>query len=283
MLDPKKVPVLILAGGLGTRLSEETQARPKPMVEIGEMPILLHLMRSYYAHGFNDFVICAGYRAWDIKEYFLHYKFRSNHLAIDHRETQHDSAEIFGRNDTQERWRVRIIDTGLETMTGGRVARALDAITDSITTDKPGDKSEKFDHFAVTYGDGLCDVNLTEELRFHEKHGKIGTMLGVTPVSRFGELNTNAEGLVEEFIEKPTFSEQQINGGFMFFKKEFRSYLSDAADCIFERKPLEKLARDRQMMLFKHKGFWQCMDTLRDKMLLQSLWDKGEAPWFKKG
>ena len=270
MLDPKNVPVLILAGGMGTRLSEETHVKPKPMVEIGELPILLHLMRSYYAHGFTDFVICAGYRAWDIKEYFLHYQFRQNHLAIDHRQNHQDSAEVFGKNETQENWRVRVIDTGLNTMTGGRIARALDSISE-----------EKFAHFAVTYGDGLSDVDLTAELKFHEKHGKIGTMLGVAPVSRFGELKTGPDGLVEQFIEKPAFSEEQINGGFMFFRRDFRPYLGNAADCVLERKPLEKLAQDRGMMLFRHKGFWQCMDTLRDKTLLQSLWDQGQAPWVK--
>lgn len=271
MIDPKNVPVFILAGGMGTRLSEETNVKPKPMVEVGGIPILLHIMRSYYAHGFSDFVICAGYRAWDIKEFFLHYQFRLNHLSIDHRNEHHSSAKVFSQNTEQERWRVRVIDTGLETMTGARIAKAFDHIQD-----------ESFSHMAVTYGDGLCDVDLSAELVFHEKHGKIGTILGVKPVSRFGELEVDSSGAVTQFAEKPDFNQSLINGGFFFFKRDFRKYLSLDPTSILERQPLEALAKEGHLKLYEHRGFWQCMDTLRDKTQLQSLWDRGQAPWVKK-
>lgn len=271
MIEPKNVPVFILAGGMGTRLSEETNVKPKPMVEIGGIPILLHLMRTYYAHGFSDFVICAGYRSWDIKEFFLHYQFRLNHLSIDHRAEHHAAAKVFSQNTEQERWRVRVIDTGLETMTGARIAKAFDEI-----------QGESFSNIAVTYGDGLCDVDLTSELAFHEKHGKIGTIVGVKPVSRFGELEVDSNGAVTQFAEKPDFNQSLINGGFFFFKRDFRKYLTLDPTSILERAPLESLAKDGHLKLYEHRGFWQCMDTLRDKTHLQSLWDKGQAPWVSK-
>ncbi len=266
MENPANIPVMILAGGLGTRLSEETHLRPKPMIEIGDLPILLHIMRWYYSFGFNDFVICAGYRSWEIKQFFLNYDFRQNHLMIDHRETRQAPAAPMGRN--QEKWRVRVIDTGLDSMTGARVARAFDAI-----------KGEKFENFALTYGDGLCDVNLRNELAFHLKHGKIGTVLGVHPMARFGELDIGAGGEVKEFLEKPQSRQGYINGGFFFFQRGFRDYLSDDPSCILERKPLLSLAHDRGLMMCAHEGFWQPMDTLRDKNQLQEMWDSGKAPW----
>lgn len=268
--DPKNIPVFILAGGLGTRLSEETHVKPKPMIEIGEIPILLHIMRWYYAAGFNDFVICAGYKSWEIKKFFLNYKYRCNHLEIDHRKELQRDAEILESPLTQEKWRVRVIDTGLDCMTGGRVARALDYVMST---------GQDFSNFALTYGDGVSDVPLLKELGFHSQHGKIGTVLGVKPSARFGELDLDAQNCVTSFQEKPQAKQGYINGGFFFFKKEFRKYLSDEADCILERKPLAGLADDRQLVMYGYDGFWRPMDSLRDKTDLQTLWESGKAPW----
>jgi len=268
-MDPmSNVPVLILAGGLGTRISEETHMKPKPMIEIGDHPILLHIMRYYYNHGFNDFVICAGYRSWEIKDYFLNYKYRQSHMMIDHRDSMCDPVEI-GTHAPQEKWRVRVVDTGLETMTGARVAKALDVISET----------DSFENFAVTYGDGLTGACLREEFDFHLEHGKIGTVLGVPPLSRFGEMDISDEGSVTAFLEKPEAKTGLINGGYFFFKKAFRNYLTTTTSCILERDPLQKLAADKQLKVHEYRGFWQCMDTLRDKNHLQSIWDSGEAPW----
>ncbi len=274
MAKKQSVPVFILAGGLGTRISEETQYKPKPMIEIGDVPILVHLMRWYYSFGFDDFVICAGYRSWEVKNYFLSYEFRPNHLVIDHRTNVNTPPKAIGESKEQERWRVRVIDTGVDCMTGGRIARALDVITQ--------DGTEKFENFAVTYGDGLSDVNLDEELAFHEKHGKIGTILGVHPLARFGELDVKVDGIVESFLEKPQSRQGLINGGFFFFKREFRKYLENDPTLILEKKPITKLAEDNQLVMHKHTGFWQPMDTLRDKTQLEDLWKSGDAPWKRK-
>ncbi len=268
----QKIPVFILAGGLGTRISEETHIKPKPMIEVGDLPVLLHLMKSYYAHGFNDFVICAGYRAWAIKEFFLNYEVQCNHLEIDHRESLHNPARAFNSNQGQEKWRVRVIDTGLNTMTGARIARAFD-IVNSL---------EKIETFAVTYGDGLSSVDLNKELEFHTSKNKIGTLLGVKPSARFGELEIGANQVVEGFLEKPESKQGLINGGFFFFKKDFRKYLSTDESCILERAPLEKLTKARELVVYEHSGFWHPMDTLRDKNYLQSLWESGKAPWVNK-
>lgn len=262
------VPVFILAGGLGTRLSEETTLKPKPMVEIGGIPILVHIMRHYYRHGFRDFVVCAGYRSWEIKEYFLTYEFRVNNVSIDHRALPNQPAARFGRNDSQERWRVRVIDTGAETGTGGRVARAFDEV---LAKDPAA-------HFALTYGDGLSDVSLSDELRYHLGHGRLATVLGVPPLARFGELEVSGDR-VTAFAEKPYARDSLINGGFFFFRREVRPYLSDASDSALEHTPLVTLARDGELHTFKHFGFWQPMDVLRDKMYLESLWREGRAPW----
>ena len=272
MSSAHKIPVLILAGGMGTRLSEETQLRPKPMIEIGGIPILLHIMRFYYSYGFNDFVICAGYRAWDIKDYFLNYQFNHHHLEIDHRDHSLSPASPWGGTETQERWRVRVVDTGLNTQTGGRIARALEEtqILNSSET------------FALTYGDGLSDVNLEGEFKFHLKHQGIGTVLGVRPRARFGEIKLDGTR-ADAFVEKPQGTQGWINGGFFFFNKKFREYLSTDETCILEREPLSRLASDGQLHVFQHEGFWQPMDFLRDKNELQALWDSGEAPWRTNG
>ena len=272
MIQPQNVPVFILAGGLGTRISEETQFKPKPMIEIGEIPILVHIMRWYYEHGFNDFVICAGYRSWEIKQFFLNYEFRANHLSIDHRNKLNTPASSLGHNAGQEKWRIRVIDTGVDCMTGGRVGRAFDEIS----------KTDQFEQFALTYGDGVCDVPLQKELEFHLNHKKIGTVLGVTPLARFGELEIETSGRVSGFLEKPEMNQGSINGGFFFFKSEFRKYLSIDPSLILERQPLSSLASDGELMMFKNPGFWQPMDTLRDKNHLQGLWESGKAPWDPK-
>lgn len=264
------VPVFILAGGLGTRISEETHLKPKPMIEIGDTPILLHIMRWYYSFGFNDFVICAGYRSWEIKNFFLNYEFRLNHLVIDHRKSSNLPPGVLGTNLEQEKWRVRVIDTGLETMTGGRVARAIDEIS----------KEDSFTDFALTYGDGLSNVDLAQELKFHLSHGKLGTVLGVPPVARWGELDITSDAKVLGFLEKPENRQGLINGGYFFFKREFRKYLKTDVGCILEREPLSGLAEDHELMMYKHNGFWMPMDTLRDKTQLQGLWDSGKAPWL---
>lgn len=265
------VPVFILAGGTGTRLSEETSIKPKPMVEIGGIPILVHIMRWYYSFGFNDFIICAGYKSWDIKEYFLNYECRQNHLVIDHR-GEVTSSQTYTYLGGHEKWRVQIIDTGVSTMTGARLARAFDVVSERT----------QFDEFALTYGDGLADVDLSVEYDFHRAKERIGTVLGVPPISRFGEMSKNDEGIAKEFIEKPSEPPGLINGGFFFFNRGFRKYLSTDEQTILERRPLETLCLDRQLAIFAHNGFWQCMDTLRDKNLLQQLWESGEAPWAIK-
>ncbi len=272
MQSPNQVPIFILAGGLGTRISEETHLKPKPMIEIGEQPILVHIMRWYYSFGFNDFVICAGYRSWEIKQYFLNYEFRLNHLQIDHRESTNSPPSSLGQNMGQERWRIRIIDTGIDSMTGARIARAFDKIS----------KTDQIKTFGVTYGDGLSDVNLTEELKFHFSHGKTGTVLGVIPTARFGELDITPDDRVEGFLEKPASKQARVSGGFFFFNQDFRNYLNLDPQCIMEREPLENLAKDKKFRMFRHTGFWQPMDTLRDKVLLQGLWESGNAPWIPK-
>jgi glucose-1-phosphate cytidylyltransferase len=268
MQNYNNVPVLILAGGLGTRLSEETVLKPKPMVEIGDVPILVHIMRSYYAYGFNDFVICAGYRASEIKDYFLNYQYRQNHLEIDHRTSLQNPPSAIGHNVAQERWRVRVLDTGSDCMTGGRVARALDLIA-----------KDHFSDFALTYGDGLSDVNLRLEYEYHQKLKSIGTLLAVRPEVRFGEVNLDTSGRVFSFLEKSESKQSLINAGFFFFKREFREFLKPDSTCILEKEPLVKLANESQLQAFTHLGFWHPMDTLRDKNYLQDLWAEGKAPW----
>jgi len=269
-LKKNNIPVFILAGGYGTRISEETHLKPKPMIEIGEMPILLHLMRWYYAQGFNHFVICAGYKSWEIKNFFLNYEFRVNHLVIDNRTSQGQPAAVMGDNAKQERWKIQVIDTGLDTMTGARLARAFDEVA----------QYEAFSDFAVTYGDGLSDVNLGRELAFHLAHKKLGTVLGVPPLARWGELNVTHGTQVRGFLEKPENRPGLINGGFFFFKSEFRNYLDIDKDFVLEKEPLAQLARDKEFRVFRHSGFWMPMDTLRDKVKLQELWDSGKAPWL---
>ncbi|MGE0526359.1 MAG: sugar phosphate nucleotidyltransferase [Bdellovibrionales bacterium] len=263
------IPVFILAGGYGTRLSEETSVRPKPMVEIGEIPILIHIMRHYYSYGFKDFVICAGYKSWEIKSFFLNYSYRCENLEIQFSGSRAPLIRTLNSNQhATEDWRVRVLDTGESAMTGARLARALDILD-----------QDDFESFALTYGDGLCDVNLRNEYGFHFEHAKIGTVLGVRPLARFGELFVNDKNLVQSFQEKPQSSGTFINGGFFFFRRSFRKYLSTEDQCVLEQAPLTELAEDRELVMFPHEGFWHPMDTLRDKNYLQNLWKSGEAPW----
>lgn len=270
MQSHASIPVFILAGGLGTRISEETVSKPKPMIEVGEIPLLVHIMRSYYRQGFNDFVICSGYRSWEIKQFFLNYEFRMNHLTIDHRTNAAEMPQAFGRSVVQEKWRVRVIDTGQDCMTGARVARAFDAIS----------SVQSFERFALTYGDGVSDVDLKEELEFHLAHQKKGTVLGVNPPGRFGVLAHEPGGKVSGFLEKPSERQDTINAGFFFFERSFREYLSSDPACVLETTPLERLAHTGELMMFKHQGFWHPMDTYRDKAYLEKLWQSGKAPWL---
>ena len=268
-ISPVDVPVFLLAGGLGTRISEESHLKPKPMIEIGDTPILVHIMRWYYSFGFSNFVICAGYRSWQVKEYFLTYEFRRNHLVIDHRHAGDAPPYVHNRSMGQERWKVHVIDTGLHSMTGARLAHAMDEVRDSLP----------FETMAVTYGDGLSNVNLARELAFHERHQNIGTVLGVPPPARWGELDIDESNRVNGFLEKPQERQGVINGGFFFFKRAVREYLSNDQDCVLEQQPLVKLAQDGELMMYGHQGFWQPMDTVRDRNRLQELWEGGSAPW----
>lgn len=261
-LQPSEVPVFILCGGLGTRLREETEVRPKPMVPVGNHPILWHIMRRYSHYGFKNFVLCLGYKAEVIKSYFLNYPTMNSDFTVALKTNDVKVHKI----DHGEDWNVTLADTGALTMTGARIARAAAKYLGNAQ------------HFAVTYGDGVTDADLGAEFKFHMAHGKIGTILGVNPPSRFGELKLDRDTVVE-FSEKPEFLDNWINGGYFFFGREMLRYLSDAEACMLEREPLMKLARDGQLNMCKHKGFWYAMDTQRDREHLNALWDSGKAPW----
>lgn len=260
------VPVFILCGGLGTRLKEETEFRPKPMVPVGSQPILWHIMRSYAHHGFRRFILCLGFKAEVIKDYFLNYYALNSDFTVD---LSSNKVNVH-LNHHDEDWEVTLAYTGEAAMTGARVARAVEKYLGDAET------------FAVTYGDGLTDADLYAEYQFHRSHGEIGTVLGVNPPSRFGELRLEGNRVVE-FAEKPDFANSWINGGYFFFEREFFDYLSSADECVLERGPLIRLARDRQLAMYRHRGFWACMDTLRDQKELNDLWATGQAPWQPKG
>lgn len=262
-MDVSQVPVLILCGGLGTRIKEETELRPKPMVPIGRYPILWHIMHTYRHHGFRKFILCTGFKSEVIKDFFLNYHSMHSDFTVDLATNEMKVHSIHHEED----WNVTVAYTGEETMTGGRLALAAQ----KYASDSP--------HLAVTYGDGLTNANLRDEFGFHLKHQKIGTILGVNPPSRFGELKIDGD-LVREFVEKPDFAEKWINGGYGFFKREFfYNYLHPIESCIFEKEPLAKLSCDGELHVYKHKGFWACMDTQRDRDYLTQLWNTGEAPW----
>lgn len=251
--------IIILCGGLGTRLSEETQVKPKPMVEIGGRPILWHIMKIYERHGFNDFMLALGYKGEVIKDYFLNYHARLSDLTVHLKNGQIDYS-----NPTAEDWRVSMIDTGASTMTGGRLLRLKQHLQSGGT-------------FMLTYGDGVSDVDLTALLAFHRAHGRLATVTAVRPPVRFGELSIE-QNRVTRFQEKPQAGEGWINGGFFVFESSVFDFIADDATML-EREPLEQLAEKGELMVFQHEGYWQCMDTVRDKATLEDLWASDKAPW----
>lgn len=257
-----EVPVFVLCGGLGTRLREETELRPKPMVSIGNRPILWHIMRIYARHGFKKFVLCLGYKAEVVKSYFLNYASLNSDFTV---ELKTNSTTVHSIDHDQD-WQVTLADTGELTMTGARVARAAAKYLGEAPC------------FAVTYGDGLTNADLADEYRFHQSQKRLGTVLGVNPPSRFGELRVKGAG-VESFSEKPDFADSWINGGYFFFQREFLPYLTSEESCVLEREPLVRLAQDKQLSIYMHRGYWACMDTQRDREQLEKIWASGKAPW----
>lgn len=250
---------VILCGGYGTRLSEETHLKPKPMVEIGGKPILWHIMKIYEKHKINDFQLALGYKADTIKEYFLNYSSLINDFKINTK-----TGQFSPMNNVSENWNIELVNTGLNTMTGGRLLRLKNSLLEE-------------DNFMLTYGDGVSDINLTELLKFHQSHGKIATLTAVRPPVRFGELIIEGNK-IEQFAEKPQAAKGWINGGFFIFKKEIFDFI-DGDETMLEREPLERLAELGELMAFKHYGFWQCMDTIREKQILEKLWVNEIAPW----
>ena len=263
-LKTADVPVFILCGGLGTRIKEETEFRPKPMVPIGEHPILRHVMQVYARHGFRRFVLCLGFRADYVKDYFRNFHLHNTDCTINLKTNDIQVHEVMHDLD----WEVTLAYTGEKNMTGSRIAQA--------TRKYLGDAQ----HFAVTYGDGLTDANLTEEFQHHLARKKIGTVLGVNPPSRFGEIKIRA-GTVVAFAEKPDIEDHWINGGYFFFRREFRKYISEDEGCVLERDPVVKLARDGQLSVFRHRGFWASMDTQRDREQLTKMVESGDTPWLR--
>lgn len=250
---------IILCGGLGTRLSEETQIRPKPMVEVGGRPMLWHIMKTYERYGFNDFTLALGYKGEVIKDYFLNYHARQSDLTV-----HLGSGQVDYSNPTAEDWRVSLIDTGANTMTGGRLLRLKPHLQSGGT-------------FMLTYGDGVSDVNIEALLAFHRAHGRLATVTAVRPPVRFGELSI-AKDRVTQFQEKRQAGEGWINGGFFVLEPGILNFIHDDTT-LFEREPLEQLAEKEELMAYQHPGYWQCMDTLRDKQALEELWASGNAPW----
>lgn len=250
---------VILAGGLGTRLSEETGSRPKPMVEIGGKPILWHIMKLYSYYGVNEFIICLGYKGYVIKEYFANYFLHMSDVTFDMSNNQ-----MTVHNQHAEAWKVTLVDTGDESMTGGRLARVKDYVKDE-------------EAFCFTYGDGVSDVNINDLIAYHQQHGKLATLTAVTPPGRFGALDIQA-GKIRSFKEKPKGDGALINGGFFVLSPKVID-LIDGDNCTWEQQPLEHLAKNSELMAFDHDGFWQPMDTLRDKHHLEELWSSNKAPW----
>ena len=251
---------VLLAGGFGTRISEESRFKPKPMIEIGGMPILWHIMKTYSSYGINEFIICAGYKQHVIKEWFADYFLHTSDITFDF--TQDD--KIIVHNKRAEQWKVTVVDTGLKTMTGGRLKRI-----------KPYLDNEPF---FMTYGDGVADVDIDKLLSFHKEHNKLATMTAIKPNSRFGVLDLTDNNEVTAFREKSDIDSGWINAGFMVLEPKVIDFVKDDT-IMFENEPMEKLASDGQLMCYKHNGFWQCMDTLRDKEKLEELWSKNKAPW----
>ena len=255
--------VVILAGGYGTRISEESQYRPKPMIEIGGKPILWHIMKEYSYYGFNEFVICAGYKQYMIKQWFADYFLRCSDVTFDYSDGDNN---MLIHNTSIEPWKVTVVDTGYSTMTGGRIKRVEKYVND--------------DSFMMTYGDGVCDVDIQELLDFHKANGKIATLTAVLIEQQKGILDIAENNSVRAFREKSLSDGALINAGYMVFEPEIFRYI-DGDETILEREPLERLAEKGELMSYTHKGFWQCMDNAREKQLLENMWDDGKAPWKK--
>ena len=251
---------VILAGGYGTRISEESALRPKPLIEVGGRPILWHIMKIYAAHGINEFVVCLGYRGYMIKEFFANYRLHTADVTFHLREENW----TIHRSETED-WTVTLVDTGEGSMTGGRLKRVEAYVRESGT-------------FCFTYGDGVSDIDITAEVAHHKAHGKLATIAAVVPPGRYGSIRVDQENLVTEFMEKPPGDGAVINGGFFVLEPGVFDYLENDAT-IFESEPLERLAAERQLSAFRHEGFWQPLDTLRDKTRLEQLWESGRAPW----
>jgi glucose-1-phosphate cytidylyltransferase len=253
--------VVIFAGGLGTRISEETDTRPKPMVEIGGKPIIWHIMKIYEHFGFNEFIICLGYKGYVIKEYFMNYFLHNSDLTIN----LEDNNVIF-HNSNSEKFKVTLVETGINTKTAGRLKMIEKYVAD--------------EDFMLTYGDGVCDINMNQLLEFHKSHTKIATLTAVQLDARFGGMEVEEEGNVISFKEKPKDDGKWINGGFFVLKPGVFKYLNgDMSNVMWEDEPLERLTADNQLQAFRHKGFWKCMDALRDKIDLENLWQTGQAKW----
>ncbi len=253
--------VVILAGGLGTRISEESHLKPKPMIEIGGHPILWHIMKIYSHYGFNDFIICLGYKGYVVKEFFADYFLHTSDVTFDFR----DNNKLIIHNNVAEPWKVTLVDTGRDTQTGGRIKRVKDYIGN--------------EPFMLTYGDGVSDVNIKELVQYHNRHNKLATMTAIQPGGRFGVLDIEAEtNQINRFVEKAKEDGGWINGGFMVLEPKIFNYISEDST-VLEKYPLEKLAEENMLQAYKHDGFWQCMDTLRDRILLENLWGNNQAPW----
>jgi glucose-1-phosphate cytidylyltransferase len=252
--------VVILAGGLGTRLSEETVIKPKPMVEIGGMPILWHIMKIYSSHGYNDFVVCLGYKGYVVKEYFANYFLHKSDVTID---LKNNSIEV--HESEAEPWKITLVDTGDNSMTGGRIKRIQ-----KYTNDEP---------FMLTYGDGVGDINIGELVDYHKSHGKLCTVTSVQPSGRFGALDLSSDNQVRSFLEKPKGDGSWINGGYMVCQPGVFDYIEHGDSTVWEQEPMQNIAITGEMKAFKHHGFWRPMDTLKDKHDLNDMWDKGNSPW----
>ena len=254
--------VVILAGGFGTRISEESQYKPKPMIEIGGMPILWHIMKEYSYYGYNEFIICAGYKQQYIKEWFADYFLYTSDVTFD----LSNGNEMIIHEQHSEPWKVTVVDTGLNTMTGGRVKRIQKYIGN--------------EPFMLTYGDGVCDIDISKLVEFHKSHGKLATLTAVIQEQQKGVLDIKDNGAVRSFREKQVNDGSAINAGYMVLEPEIFNYL-EGDDTIFETAPLEQLVKEKQLMSYRYTGFWQCMDSMREKILLEKLWDSGKAPWKK--
>lgn len=251
---------ILLAGGLGTRISEESQYKPKPMVEIGGKPILWHIMKEYSAYGINEFIICAGYKQWMLKEWFNNYFIYTSDVTFDFTEGK----KVLLREQHSEPWKVTVVDTGEGTMTGGRIKRIQQYVGDET--------------FCMTYGDGVCDVNIGKLIDFHKSHGKLATLTAVLQDQSKGVLDIGGDNAVRSFREKTKEDSVPINAGYMVLEPQVFDYL-DGDDCVFEKEPLRRLAEEGQLMSYQHKGYWQCMDTIREKNQLEKIWKSGKAPW----